>query len=144
MTDAFRAAGTQFKIGDGADPEVFTTVAELRQISWRNQADQLDASNHDTPDAYREYVGGMKSCEISLEGNYLPTDPTQDGTTGLLAFFDDGQNHNMRCETPTDPVFRASFSGVVTQYSPSLNHDQVATFTATVMSSGKPTYAVVS
>ena len=59
MTEAFRGQGTQFQIStleSGSVDGDYTTVAELRTTTFPARADELDASNHDTPDAWKEWV----------------------------------------------------------------------------------------
>ncbi len=58
------------KIGDGGDPESFTTVAGLRSRSISLRADAVDATDSDSPDCWRELLAGAatKTCAISGAG----------------------------------------------------------------------------
>jgi TP901-1 family phage major tail protein len=58
------------KIGDGADPEVFTTVAGLRATTLAFNATTVDVTNADSADQWREFLisGGVKSATLSDSG----------------------------------------------------------------------------
>lgn len=57
------------KIGDGADPENFTTVAGLRATSLAFNAQTIDVTNSDSTDMWRELLAaGVKSATISGSG----------------------------------------------------------------------------
>jgi TP901-1 family phage major tail protein len=58
------------KIGDGADPEVFTTVAGLRATTLAFNAQAIDVTNADSAEQWRELLagGGVKSATISGSG----------------------------------------------------------------------------
>jgi len=58
------------KIGDGASPEVFTTVAGLRATALAFNAQTVDVTNADSADQWRELLagGGVKSASISGSG----------------------------------------------------------------------------
>ena len=58
------------KLGDGAVPEVFTTVAGLRATTLAFNAQALDVTNADSADQWRELLagGGVKSATFSGSG----------------------------------------------------------------------------
>ena len=58
------------KIGDGADPEVFTTVAGLRATTLAFNAQAIDVTNADSADQWRELLagGGVKTATVSGSG----------------------------------------------------------------------------
>ena len=58
-TAAKSAQGVQLKSGDGAGPEVFTKIGELKDISGPDEAsDQLDATSLDSTS--KEFIGGLR------------------------------------------------------------------------------------
>lgn len=88
MTAGVSAFGTLLQRGDGATPtEGFTTVAELQSIEVPAvQTDTIDMTHHTSPGAYREYLLGLRDGgEVTLEGNYIPRNATQNASTGILA-----------------------------------------------------------
>ncbi|MEJ0043120.1 MAG: phage major tail protein, TP901-1 family [Rhizomicrobium sp.] len=58
------------KIGDGASPEAFTTVAGLRATTLAFNAQSVDVTNADSADQWRELLigGGVKSATLSGSG----------------------------------------------------------------------------
>jgi TP901-1 family phage major tail protein len=58
------------KIGDGASPEVFTTVAGLRATTLAFNARPIDVTNADSAEQWREILagGGVKSATLSGAG----------------------------------------------------------------------------
>ncbi len=58
------------KIGNGADPEIFTTVAGLRATTLAFNAQAIDVTNADSAEQWRELLagGGVKSASISGSG----------------------------------------------------------------------------
>jgi TP901-1 family phage major tail protein len=58
------------KIGDGASPEVFTTVAGLRAAALAFNAQSVDVTDADSAGQWRELLdgGGVASAQISGSG----------------------------------------------------------------------------
>lgn len=96
MTDAIPAYGTQLQMGDGAGPEVFTTISEVKDITgpgWT--ADTIDVTSHSSPNRFEEVLASFKrSSELTFDCNYTPADPTHNIDTGVFSQLDDGQAHN--------------------------------------------------
>lgn len=66
---AQRGRDLLLKIGDGASPETFTTVAGLRATTLAFNAQSVDVTNADSADMWRELLGaGVKSATISGSG----------------------------------------------------------------------------
>ena len=130
---AIAAHPTLFKIAG-------TTVAELTSITDTLTADELDTTSHDTSNKWRTFIAGLKGMEISIEGNYIPTNDTHDMTaTGLLGLFVSGNIAAMTITWPDSTVF--SFNGLVRDISHSAPVDGILAFTATVRITGAPTLA---
>lgn len=85
MTEAQKGHGTLLEKGDGASPEVFTTIAEVLDIDGvKLGLEPLDATSHDSPDGWIERIGGLlDGGEVSFSVNLIADDPTHDETTGL-------------------------------------------------------------
>ena len=58
------------KIGDGASPEAFTTVAGLRATQLTFNATNIDITNADSADQWRELLagGGVKTASVTGSG----------------------------------------------------------------------------
>jgi len=67
---AQRGKDLLIKIGDGASPENFTTVAGLRATTLAFNAQSVDVTNADSVNQWRELLdgGGVASAQISGSG----------------------------------------------------------------------------
>jgi TP901-1 family phage major tail protein len=66
---AQRGKDLLIKIGDGGDPESFTTVAGLRATTLAFNAQTIDVTNSDSADMWRELLAaGVKSATVSGSG----------------------------------------------------------------------------
>jgi len=66
---AQRGKDLLLKIGDGASPENFTTLAGLRATTLAFNAQSIDITNADSADMWRELLNaGVKSATISGSG----------------------------------------------------------------------------
>lgn len=73
------ANGTLLKVGDGASPEVFTTVPEVTRLSGPSMRfDLLDVTSHDTVGFFREYIPGLADGDkIAASINWRPSNTVQ-------------------------------------------------------------------
>lgn len=87
MTNASIGYGTLLKVGDGATPEVFTTIAKVTSIKPPNlSAGSVDVTHHESPGAMREFIPGLKDGgEVPLEINFDPGSATTDLLTDMFA-----------------------------------------------------------
>lgn len=69
--DAF---GTQWQIHNGETPGEYATVAEVSSAGVLSvSAETFDTTSHDSPEGYREHVGGLKDGgDLSVEVNFDP------------------------------------------------------------------------
>jgi len=142
LSNATFGYGTKFKVGDGGSPtEIFTTIAELQSITTAFSADDVDITNHDGDDRWREYLQGLKGVELSIEGNYLPNNSTHNGSAplGMLHLFDIGTRNNYQIVFPTNPTLTWSFPAIITNVTHSAPHDAQLSFTGTMLITGEPT-----
>lgn len=134
--------GSLFQRGDGAVSEAFTTVAENLNVGLPSMSKAvIDATSHDSPNRYREFIGGLKDGgEITIDGHYLPANATQGFTTGLGADFESDDARNYRIVLPAS-LGTWAFSGIVTRYNPSAPLDGKMGLSVTIKITGKPTFA---
>lgn len=71
MTDAVLGAGTEFKLGDGAQPEVYTKVAEVLRIGpVGSTAPEVDTTSLDSTS--KEYISDLPDGEVvDFQFNYI-------------------------------------------------------------------------
>lgn len=122
MSERYAAFGAQLQRGDGASPEVFTTVAGVRGLSdFGSTADTEDATAHDSPDAREQIVTTiLRSSDLTFT---LAFD-ADEGTHQQM--WDDHvgrSKHNWQLVLGQagDPMF--SFTAYVTQMTLGLEHD---------------------
>ncbi len=98
---AQRGKDLLIKTGDGGSPEVFTTVAGLRATTLAFNAQNVDVTNADSTNAWRELLagGGVKSA--TLTGSGVFKDAASDATL-RTAFF----GRHRRQLPDRDPRFR--------------------------------------
>lgn len=118
MSNAIHAQGTLLQRGDGASPEVFTTVAEVGSISGPSlTADLIDVTNHSSPSRFREYIQGLKDGgELTFDLNYQPTEATHNNATGVLGDWNTGARKNYRLRFPTTPTVDWLLPIIVTNF----------------------------
>lgn len=141
-SSAFWAYGSKLKLGDGASPEVFTTIAELKDITPPQLTrDSIEVSNQDSTSAWREHIPGWRDgAEVTFNANWIPINATQDEDTGVLETFNDNTNHNWQILLP-DASTLISFSGHVTAFNPELPMESQGELSVTIKISGPVTIA---
>lgn len=125
------------KAGDGASPEVFTTVAGLRATSYQISSDTVDVTDKDSEDAWRELLdgGGIKSMSISADGTAESGEQTQ---VDLRARALVGSIDNYHLD---DGEYTIECGFQVTQFSGDGPLHDGQTFSISLESSGKPAIA---
>lgn len=133
MTDATIGYGAKFGIGDGADPEVFTDVAEVTNITPPSDSvDVIDATHMASPNKTREFIEGLiDPGECSFDMNFIPGGT---GDTAIQALRGSGTN-NFQITFPaigSDPAVTWQFAGILTGYEPDAPMDDKMTATVTI------------
>jgi predicted secreted protein len=130
--------GTELRRGDGGGPEVFTAIAESTNISGPGiSREAYDVTTHQSPDAWREFIGGLKDGgEVTVDINYDP-----DVHDTLVADFEDPDPRNYQLAWPTTPETVWSFPAILTGFEPEGPHDDKLTGSLTFKVAGKPTLA---
>jgi predicted secreted protein len=82
-------------MGDGASPEVFTAVANVRSIAFSGRdAEEIDFTHLASTGGFRELRAGFKDPgSIALETHFDPTNATH---TNMLTKFLSGAQFNWR------------------------------------------------
>ncbi len=115
-----------------------TKVARLLNISPPEiTRDDMDVTDHDSPDGYKEYIPGLKDGgEVPIEGHLIPTDNTQ---KGLLSAVDIDVPEPWTIKFPTVPRLYITFDGYVKGCKVGdAPVDGAMTFSATIKVTGKP------
>ena len=138
-SQAFAGQGTQLQRGNAASPEVFTSLAEVKNIQRSGaKVDLQDVTNMDSVGAYREYLPTLLDAgEVSFSGNYIPGDTTQQT---LQSDFDSRAKKNWKIVLP-NTLGAWSFAAYVSSFDFDLPTDKEATITVKLKITGKPTFA---
>jgi predicted secreted protein len=118
-----------------------TTISEVTSITAPNfTADTLDVTTHSSPDAYREYIQGLRDGgEIAVEGNY-----TTASAAAILLQFNTSSTVTMTVDLPTKPsATRFTATVICTEFSSDAPFDGIITFSSNFKVTGKPTVSVI-
>jgi hypothetical protein len=120
-TEAIASHGTLVKLGDGAEPEVFTTVAEVKDITLPDLGNEReDVTVQTTTGRHRVYKTMLqKDATVEFEVNFVPGDATHDSTTGLVALANSGDEANYQVVMPDEDQTTWTFAAVVDTFQPS-------------------------
>jgi predicted secreted protein len=126
----------QFKASAGGVPPA-VPVGELTNISPpKLKADTIEVTSHDSPDAHREYIAGLRDGgEVAIEGNSIKDDP---GQVRLLSTFQAGTADIY--EIIFTDASKWEFTAVITSVETGAPHDGKISFSAGLKVSGKPVF----
>lgn len=138
-TNATIGFGTLFKTGNGAVPEIFTTLAEVTNITPPAMArDTVDVTHELSPEAWREFIAGLKDGgEVSVEMNFVPGQSDAAALMAELALSGSAALKNRQIVFPDGSVF--AFAAILTAYEPDAPIDDKMSASVTFKVSGKPT-----
>lgn len=130
---------TLFKTGNGASPEVFSTLAEVTGITPPAMArDTVDATHEESPGAWREFIAGLKDGgEVSLDMNFVPGGSAAASMAAELDLDGPLALKNRQIMFPDGSYF--SFAAILTAWEPDAPIDDKMAASATFKVSGKPT-----
>jgi len=131
MSNAFIGHGTQFQRGDGNDPESFTTIAEVLDISEISETAALvEVTSLESPGGRREYIHGLEDgAEITIQMNFVPDDESQ---VGLREDKDNRVKRNFRILWPDTNTTSAAFTAIVIGFSVTTPIDDKVTVSVTL------------
>jgi hypothetical protein len=137
LTDTYYAAegsfhgyGTQLLVGDGASPETFEAIAEVKTFTFGDMTTAtFDRTHLRSPDAHTEIEAALRSsAAFSAVCNYRPTHESQSNAGGgsgsftgggLLKMWRDRSTHNFKIVlSDGSPGTEVPFTGFVSKYQP--------------------------
>ena len=135
---AQKGSALLMKIGDGASPEVFTTIGGMRSTSISMNDEMVDITNKDSGRARALLAqGGINSMTISGSGVF--TDSASEAT--LEGKFDSATLSNYQFLVPDFGTYTGSFMLTTLEYSGEYNDSVQYSFT--FESNGAITFATV-
>ena len=134
MTAAALGYGSLLKMSDGASPDTFSTIAEVKDINDSDDSEQVEVTNHSSPSSRREYIGGLiDGGEVTFTCNYIPTNATHSLAAGLRSLV--GQSRTFRLEE-AGATSGEEFNAVIVSVSRALPVDNVMEMQVTLKKSG--------
>jgi hypothetical protein len=115
----------------------YTTIAEVKDITGPDTTvDVVDVTNQDSPDNFEEIIPTLKKGgTTSFDVNFVPTDATQDSTTGMLSFLNARTKMNWQVILPGTGL-SVQFAGYVVKWGPKFPVANVATASMDIRVSG--------
>lgn len=128
------------KIGDGASPESFTTVAGLTTKSLALNRETVDVTDQDSTGRWRELLAGagVRSATISGDGIFADGDSDED----LRAAFFAGSIENFQFDIPDFGIIEGPFEITALEFSGA--HNEAVQFSITFESAGELTFSADS
>lgn len=113
---------------------VETVISELTSIGGPSMsADTIEVTNHDSPDGYREFLGGPRDAgEVSIEGNWI----NDAGQAALVTDFHAGSTNQYVITFPNADKW--TFSAIVTGLEFDAPMDGKLGFSGSLKITGKP------
>lgn len=132
------AASLAFLTGGSDGAEVFTSVLEVKQISFGGlKLDTADATHMESPSAFREKIATIKDGgEVSITGNFLPG---QSNHQGITTDFKNRTLRNFKVTWSDSGPTSWNFSAYVNNIAPQSSFDGELSWTIGLMISGAPT-----
>lgn len=126
MASIRSAKGTLQQIGDGASPEVFTTISQVRSIAGpTTKATVVDVTTHSTSGNWMEKLAVLiDPGDNSFAINYDKTDTKHAFATGLWNLMINLTSKNHRTVLPASIGYML-YAGYVTQHAFDLPVDNV-------------------
>lgn len=136
-----RTMGTTLKKLQSGDEMADLTVANLTSIGEIGvESEEIDATDLDSPNNYKEFIAGSKDAgEVSLAGNIK----NEANVEKMLALAESQSIEDWEVAYPSGAKW--SFKAFVKSFKDGeKTTDGLATFSATLRISGKPTYTKAS
>lgn len=140
----YSATGTLLKIGDGASPEVFTNIGQVRDISGPGFAMSVEEATHHGS-SWKEYVPGMlEGGEVSFE-ILLDTDDATHYQASAASLYSDMINRrkrNFKMVLPDANTTTFAFAAYVTSFEVGAPVEGLLTASVTLQITGNVTVTV--
>ena len=138
---ATRTMGTTLKKVKSGDEQTDTVIANLTSIGEIGvESEEIDATDLDSPNNYKEFIAGSKDAgEVSIAGNIK----SEANVEKMLALAESQSLESWIVTYPSGATW--TFTAFVKSFKDGEKTvDGLATFTASLRISGKPTYTPAS
>ncbi len=139
---AIQSFGTFLKRGDGGSPETFTTIAEVKSLTWTMSAKQDDVTTHSSAVPWRQFISTLlDGGTITFDINFVPQETTQSYTSGVFSDFATRTKRDYQWVFPDSGHTVWAFTATIQDFKPTAPTDGVLTASITLKLSGQPTFA---
>ena len=129
------AKGVQLQLSDGGATPVYTTIAEITNLDGPGVTVPTAETTHHQSTA-ATHAGGIPDWgEVTIEGNWLPTDATHDEDTGLVSLLH-GTENDYKIVWPDAAATEWALSAILSAFRPSAPYSGKLSFSATLKLSG--------
>ena len=135
---AQKGSAMLMKVGNGASPEVFSTIAGLRSTSLTVNNESVDVTNKDSL-GKRELLAAAGVQSISVSGSGVFTDGSSESTIKTNALADTIDNYQFL--VPDFGTFTGAFQVTSLEYAGEFNGE--VTYSMSFESGGAITFATV-
>lgn len=135
---AQKGSAMLMKVGNGASPEVFATIAGLRSTSLTVNNESVDVTNKDSA-GKRTYLAAAGVQSISVSGSGVFTDGSSESTIKTNALADTIDNYQF--VVPDFGTFTGAFQVTSLEYAGEFNGE--VTYSMSFESGGAITFATV-
>lgn len=138
---AVSSFGTLLKIGDGGGPEVFTTIAEVKDISGPKYAVGItDVTAHDTGPYHQKIPALIDAGQVTFQLNFNNA-ATQGFTGGLYNDMVNRTKRNFQIVIPTTVAKTGAFAAYITGWELGAPVDGALTVDVTLEIAGAVTWS---
>ncbi len=138
------AKGTRLLKGDGASPENFTAIGNVKSINGPGfKVTVIDTTTHSTVGNYREKAAVLVDAgALTFMVNYDPSDATLAPSTGLINDLSELTESNWQLQFPLSDTSNTQmeFRGFVTGHSFTFPVDNVIDANIEITLDGKPEF----
>lgn len=142
MANEISAHGTLLKLGDGATPEVFTTVANVLDFDPPG-VEQVhdDITSHSSSGWENTLPVLLRTGEVTFEIEFIPTGATHSYSAGLLKDAYNKTKRNFQVVFTDTGATTWSFSAYVQKFRPKAKVKGALRASVTLRGTGAPTLA---
>lgn len=143
VSSGINAFGTLLKIGDGGGSEVFTTIAEVTNITGPSLSlEMIEVTNHTSTSGWKERIGGLLDAgEVGFDINFVPAAGTHSYSTGLVKDMVNRTKRNFKVVFPDNGNTTWTFSAYVSKFQPKAPINAQLSASVSLMVTGVPTLA---
>ena len=137
-TVAVQGIGSILGVGNGASPEVFTKVSQLKSIKFGGFTVEFDEITNLDSVLYKEWMKTLIDAkEISMEGIFKPTDASQQSFVANIQTAGSAALKNYQVLTPDGTKF--NFAAYASDFVPGIEYNKAIAFSAKLKITGAVT-----